>query len=125
MRSLAIIAAFAPALAGAQEPGPRREEPPPIYPSRPDAPAPTTRAKPGDASIPGLEDTDFKVRAAPLRREGTFLLRRRASLLKLHDGQKTLLFHKDESGDAERPMVLVPFPTLHRTEQVAGERAHT
>lgn len=83
---------------------------------------PPKKDEPAPASIPGLEETDFRVKRAPLRREGTFLLRQRGSLLKLPGGERAFLFHPDASGRAERPMVLVPCSWLQRIEQIAADR---
>lgn len=100
--------------AGHPQPSPR-QAPKPI------APTTVPKTEPRDESIPGLEDSDFRIAAAPLRREGAFVQRQRGSLVRLPGGEKVIVFHKDASGVAERPMVLLPCLTLHSMEQMAGD----
>ena len=108
---------LSPALGRAQdhpEPQPR---------PAPRAIAPAGSAPPGRAtSIPGLEDTDFRLRPAPLRREGSFILRQRGSMIRLPGGERAFVFHRDAQGRAERPMVLLPCLMLQGMEQIARER---
>jgi hypothetical protein len=94
---------------------------PPTHKGEPDN-SPAKAPPPPDVSIPGLEDTDFRVKPAPLRGEGTFLLRQRGSIVKLPGGEKAFIFHPDETGKSERPMVLVQSTTLQRMEQAAADR---
>lgn len=91
-----------------------RPTPQPISPL---APAPTVR----EDSIPGLEDADFRLTPAPLRREGSFIIRQRASLARLPGGERVAVFHRDAAGRAERPMVLLPCLTLQTMEQLAAD----
>jgi hypothetical protein len=102
------------------------------YPEPPARPAPipipatttgTKQPEQKDDSIPGLEDADFRLSAAPLRREGSFIIRQRGFLVKLPGGEHAFVFHKDAAGKAERPMVLLPCLTLQSMEQTAGERS--
>ena len=95
-----------------------------IKPTRTGAPPPPEPAGPRmkDDAIPGLEDSDFRIGAAPLRSEGTFLTLKRGSMLNLPGGERVFVYHKDEKGQRERPMVLVPSQTLQRMEQIAQDR---
>jgi hypothetical protein len=110
---VAIIALAAAASAWGQ-PLPR-PDPQPVQPTgvRPDADQ--------DASIPGLEDADFMVGASALRSEGSFLVERRGTMLKLPTGERVMVFFPDAKGKRERPMVLVPCQHLQQMEQVAGD----
>jgi hypothetical protein len=90
------------------------------------APAAAPRSDPANPNDPsaaalGLEVADFAPGLAPLRREGTFLVRRRASLVRLRTGDSALLFHKDDAGKAERPMLLTPCANLSRMEHLAAQ----
>lgn len=88
----------------------------------PPAAAPRSEpVNPGDPGVHGLEVADYAVGRAPLRREGTFLVRRRASLALLRTGDRALVFHQDDEGRAERPMLLVPGSNLARMEHVAAQ----
>lgn len=60
------------------------------------------------------------VGSAPLRREGTFLVRQRGSMVRLRNGEWLMVFHRDAQGKAERPMVLVRSANLARMEQLGG-----
>ncbi|MEX2217654.1 MAG: hypothetical protein WD749_02745 [Phycisphaerales bacterium] len=115
MRRTATIAAIllAGSPSAAQVAVPAQPAPPPARQQRP---------RPPEASIPGLEDTDFTVRRAPLRREGTFLLRQRGSMVRLPGGERAIIFHPDQTGRAERPMLLIPCANLERMEQIAADR---
>lgn len=98
---------------------------PPARPSPEPIPATSTGARQPeqkDDSIPGLEDADFRLSAAPLRREGSFIIRQRGSLVRLPGGQLAFVFHKDATGKADRPMVLLPCLTLQSMEQTVSER---
>jgi hypothetical protein len=94
---------------------PARPAPRPISPS-------AAPPRPADDSIPGLEDADFRITPAPLRREGSFITRQRASVVRLPSGDKAAVFHKDAQGRAERPMVLLPCLTLQGMEQTIANR---
>jgi hypothetical protein len=94
-------------------------DPPPRPAPKPIAPK---SAPPRDDSIPGLEDADFRIAPAPLRREGSFITRQRGSMLRLPGGDKAFIFHKDAQGRAERPMVLLPCLTLQSMEQILADR---
>lgn len=95
-----------------------RPEPAPIKPTQP---AKTAKPETRDA-IPGLTDDELRVSAASLRAEGTFLVEKRASMIRLPTGQRVAVFHKDEKGVRERPMVLVPCQRLGQMEQLAEGR---
>jgi hypothetical protein len=71
--------------------------------------------------IPGLEDSDFLVGAAGLRAEGSFLVERRGSMIKLPTGERVIVFFADEKGRRERPMVLVACQRLQQMEQMVGD----
>ncbi len=117
MLALAGLLVVAPwALAQEHPDPPRRPEPKPIAPSTPPA-------LHKDDTIPGLEDADFRIGPAPLRREGSFVVRQRGSMVRLPGGEKAFIFHKDAQGKAERPMVLLPCQTLQAMEQVVGDRS--
>lgn len=123
-RYLTIILALAIRAVGqepATEPSPaERPAPIPIQPSG------TPGSKPAESSIPGLEDADFKVHPASLRREGTFFSGKRGSLVRLTgpglSGERVFVFHADEKGKSERPMVLLPCTELQRMEQILADR---
>ena len=120
-----ILVFLAPwVLAGAAFGQKEYKEPPPRPAPQPIPPAPTgSPSPPRDDSIPGLEDADVRLSPAPMRREGSFIMRQRGSLVKLPGGEKAFIFHKDASGQAERPMVLLPCLALQSMEQIAGERS--
>jgi hypothetical protein len=80
----------------------------------PTQPGPTTPA------VPGLEQTDHRIQPPQLLREGSFIVRRRGSMVRLPGGEWAFIFHRDAAGFAERPMVLIPNQTLQRMEQSAG-----
>lgn len=63
-----------------------------------------------------------KAPGAPLRREGTFLVRQRGSLVKLRGGEWAFVFHRDPRGQAERPMILLRSQHLARMQQLAGRQ---
>jgi len=95
-----------------------------IKPSKDSAPPPARAINPisGERVIPGLEDADLTLKAAPLRGEGTFLTRQRGSLVATPTGEWAFIFHADEQGVRERPMVLLACQTLQRMQKVASER---
>lgn len=80
------------------------------------------RPEQSGASVPGLEGQNFLVTRAPLRAEGTFLVRQPGSMVRLKTGEWVFVFHRATEGAAERPMVLIPSGTLSRMERVAQER---
>lgn len=96
------------------------ERPPakPIPPSGPARPEPPAR----EDAIPGLEETDYRLPDSPVRREGSFVVRQRGSMVRLPGGQRAFIFHKDASGKSERPMILLRCQTLHLMELAAGDR---
>lgn len=95
-----------------------RPEPAPIKPTQPaKSPEPDARD-----IIPGLTDEEIRLTAASLRAEGTFLVEKRASMVRLATGPQVVVFHKDEKGSRERPMVLVPCQRLGQMEQLADGR---
>jgi hypothetical protein len=98
-----------------------RPEPKPIRP----LPGPGTPITPlpADSSIPGLEDADYRVHPPPLRSEGTFLIHKRGSMLRLPTGERAFIFETDDKDKTERPMVLIPNQVLQRMEQSAAERS--
>lgn len=90
---------------------------------RPDAPALSPSNDGGAADGPDLSAYDAgapPVGSAPLRREGTFLVRQRGSMVRLRNGEWLMVFHRDAQGRSERPMVLVRSANLARMEQLGG-----
>src|SRR5262249_32603220 len=67
----------------------------------------------------------FRVAAAPLRSEGTFLVEQRGTVIKLGTGERVVVFHADKSGKRERPMVLLACQKLQQMEQMATDRGET
>lgn len=65
---------------------------------------------------------DYRIRPAPLLPEGSFLPRRRGTLVRSGSGEWVYIFHPDEQGVAERPMTLLPSATLERMEDVMARR---
>ena len=100
------------------QPLPRR----PAQPVKPTgtAPEPVQPAGTREGAIPGLEDADFLIAAAPLRSEGTFLVEQRGSMIHLGTGERVFVFHADEKGKRERPMVLLPCQKLQQMESADG-----
>jgi hypothetical protein len=98
-----------------------RSEPGPIAPTKP------AKAEPVEARdiIPGLTDDDVRLTAAALRAEGTFLVEKRASMVTLGTGEHVAVFHKDEEGKRERPMVLVRCQRLAQMVQMAEGRGES
>jgi hypothetical protein len=122
MLSVAWVAvAASPILAQDTEPRPPAAPVAPTHRAESTVVAPATPNLPS-TTIPGLEDADFLISQAPLRSEGTFLVEQRGSMLRLPTGEWIFVFHKDDKGKRERPMVLAPSQTLQRMEQVVGER---
>jgi hypothetical protein len=116
MLTLVACAFLAPTLRAQDHPDtPARRAPRPIAPN-------AAPPRPADDSIPGLEDADFRIAPAPLRREGSFITRQRGSVVRLPSGDKAFIFHKDAQGRAERPMVLLPCLALQSMEQIAADR---
>ena len=76
-----------------------------------------------EGAIPGLEEADFLVAASPLRAEGTFVVERRGSMIKLGTGERVIVFHADDKGKRERPMVLLPCQKLQQMESAEGTAA--
>lgn len=117
---LSILLLPAAAIAQREHPEPpARPAPQPIAPTDPSGKPPD----PKEDSIPGLEDADFRLTDAPLRREGAFVLRQRGTMVRLPGGERAFIFHKDAQGLAERPMVLLACQTLQSMEQIAGDHA--
>lgn len=115
---LSILLLPAAAIAQRERPEPApRPAPQPIPPAGPS----TKQPEPKEDSIPGLEDADFRLSGAPLRREGAFITRQRGSMVRLPSGERAFVFHKDAQGRADRPMVLLACQTLQSMEQIAGE----
>jgi hypothetical protein len=100
-----------------------RSPAPGLAPTAAPAASPVSPGVPPVTAIPGLESTDLAVARAPLRREGTFLLRQRGSMVRLRTGEWAFVFHRDAEGKAERPMLLVPSQNLARMEHLAADRA--
>lgn len=92
----------------------RHKQPVPVPPA-------VTRpaAQPQADPVAGLQTG---LTGAPLRREGTFLVRQRGSLVKTSGGQWAFVFHRVPQGQAERPMFLLRSQHLARMEQLAGQR---
>lgn len=116
------LALASAALAQPETPPKQRGRPEPIKPTGV-APEPAKPAGPQmrDGAIPGLEEADFLVGAAPLRAEGTFLVEKRGSVIRLGTGERVIVFHADEKGKRERAMVLLPSQKLQQMEQMAGD----
>lgn len=102
-----------------------RPQTPGLRPSIPPRATPAAPGRSGVESIPGLRDADFLIGRAPLRTEGTFLVRQPGSMLRLETGERVFVFARDPSGRAERPMVLLPSGMLARMERLAEERPET
>lgn len=121
--ALACLLTIVPWVRGQEHPDPPlRPAPQPIAPASTPASTPSPKAPAvKDDSIPGLEDADFRLTPAPLRREGSFILRQRGSMVRLPGGERAIIFHRDAQGRAERPMVLLPCLTLQSMETVAGD----
>ncbi len=110
------------------EPTPPKERPHPS-PIKPTGAAPDTPRPAGpqtkEGSIPGLEEADYLVSASPLRSEGTFLVEKRGSMIKLGTGERVFVFHADEKGARERAMVLLPCQKLQQMEQMGADEPTT
>jgi hypothetical protein len=65
---------------------------------------------------------DYRIRPAPLLPEGSFLPRRRGTLVRSGSGELVYVFHPDETGRSERPMTLLPSAVLERMEEVVERR---
>lgn len=137
-----VAIAGAAAGAWAQNGRPTREDPPFTHPrpdpgAKPDRPAvkpigPTS--KPGTeparprvpdmqkGTIPGLENSDFKIVPAPLLAERSILTLRRGSVIRLPAGDLVMVFHPDQEGKADRPMVLLPCQKLQQLEHLLDNR---
>ena len=74
-----------------------------------------------DPVIPGLDEPALTTGASRLRAEGTFLVERRGSVLKLPTGERAMVFFADAEGQKERPMVLVPCQRLQQMEQMGAD----
>jgi hypothetical protein len=109
-----VLLAGQPALRAQEQPPAGDQQPATADPDDPDQPS-------EPAAIPGLERTDPTLKPPALLREGSFIVRRRGSMAKLPSGEWAFIFHRDASGAAERPMVLVPCQTLQRMQQTAGD----
>lgn len=101
---------------------PRGPEVDSIGPTTPPASTPVQPGLRGMGAIPGLMDADYRVTRGQVLREGTFLVARRGSMLRIPSGEWVFVFHKDDRGNAERPMILLPSQGLSRMQQAAGER---
>ncbi|MFM9994331.1 MAG: hypothetical protein ACKVU4_00875 [Phycisphaerales bacterium] len=90
----------------------------------PAAPLPATETNAAEALAPvlvrGMDAATLGVPGAPLRREGTFLVRQRGSMVKLRTGDWVIAFQRDGKGLPERPMILVRSANLARMEQLGG-----
>lgn len=95
-----------------------------IKPSKDGAPPPARAINPipGERAIPGLEDADLTMKVSAIRAEGTFLSRQRGSIVAIPSGESAFVFHADERGLRERPMVLLPCQTLQRMQKLVSER---
>ncbi len=71
------------------------------------------------AAIPGLDSIDHRLGVAPLLREGTFLVDRRGSMVRLSTGEWAFFFHPDAESRADRPMLLLPCARLAAMAQIA------
>ena len=125
LAGLAVLVSFAAARQEAKpiepaqpepiQPGPaHRPEPAPINPT---GMPPEPRVPSG--TLPGLEARDLLVGASGLRAEGTFLVERRGSMIRLGRGERVFVFHATDKGKRERPMVLLACQLLQQMEQMA------
>jgi hypothetical protein len=73
-------------------------------------------------TIPGLENSDFKIVPAPLLAERSILTLRRGSVIRLPTGDLVVVFHPDQEGKADRPMVLLPCQKLQQLEHLLDNR---
>src|SRR5690606_15109562 len=102
----------------------------PSWRQTPQATDPATDPAPADpraGTDPGTDSAaatapDYRIRPAPLLPEGSFLPRRRGTLVRSGSGEWVYIFHPDEQGVAERPMTLLPSATLERMEDVQSRR---
>lgn len=118
---IAVVAGVAAAAAAQSEPSRvlPKPEPVPVKPTPGTAPGKSESKK---DVIPGLVDDDQRLTAAALRAEGTFLVEKRASMITLGTGERVVVFHKDDEGKRERPMVLVRCQRLAQMVQMAEGR---
>src|SRR5690606_38676782 len=122
---LALVAGAGLATAALAQPPPR-SDPQLTDPSwrEPLDPAASPAADPPE---PGPKPTatapDYRIRPAPLLPEGSFLPRRRGTLVRSGSGEWVYVFHPDASGEAEQPMTLLPSATLERMEEVLARRS--
>src|SRR5690606_35550490 len=72
-------------------------ESPAVDPDEPDGEVEPT------ATVP-----DYRIRRAPLLPEGSFLPRRRGTLVRSDSGEWVYVFHPDAGGEAEQPITLLP-----------------
>lgn len=132
--ALGLLVAPASAQSPAQPPTqtPPEEDPQltdPSWRETPEAPAPPTDPAADDPGAETRPDSgaaatapDYRIRPAPLLPEGSFLPRRRGTLVRSGSGEWVYIFHPDERGEAERPMTLLPSATLERMEDVQSRR---
>ncbi len=96
-----------------------RGKPAPLRPTRPDASEPARPEDALDRSIVGGPRAGGASEGRLLR-EGTFVVRRRGTMVPLGGGRSALVFHREAGASAERPMVLLPSQHLARMEQMAA-----
>ena len=109
----------------------RRAENPLIEPSRPEAAVPATApAVPGVPGVPGAVPAGQPMGTAPaigaagtLRREGAFVINRRARMVRVPgEGLPWMVvFDADATGLADPPMYLMPCQMLERVESLAQQ----
>lgn len=78
-----------------------------------------------EVGIPGLDAVDHQLEAPALMREGTFLVDRRGTVLRLSTGEWVFVFHRDEAGGADPPMLLLPCSRLSVIAHIAESEPGT
>ncbi|MCB9845140.1 MAG: hypothetical protein H6811_04030 [Phycisphaeraceae bacterium] len=133
--SLAALACAPPCLAQIDDPvEPRLDLPvesePVIRPSPTQWITPVRVGAPSPLqSLASLQGEDVSLPAARQIREGAFIIRREGVVVRAPTGEAIFVFRKDEDGNAEPPMVLLPCRSLAtlegEIERVGGDAAIT
>lgn len=103
----------------------RRAENPLIEPTRPDAAAPATPAPaPGTPAASAIGTAPGATTAAPLRREGQFIITRRARMVRAPGGGPgwLMVFEADSSGMQDPPMYVLPCQLLEDMEAILQQQ---
>ncbi len=113
----AALAALTPAAIAQPETDPQLNDP-----SWAEDPEPNPELDASLDGTPAPEAPDYRVRQAPLLPEGTFLPKRRGTMVRSGSGEWVYIFHPDDQGVAETPMTLLPSSTLQRMEETLQRR---